>query len=73
MDDVTIVDDMAMSAVRLGRPRRKTTMGVEPKAFQPIVVQAHRSLWPIRREGTEQNTLRSVKALELVTSMLTSS
>ena len=74
MDDVTIVDDMAMFAVRLGPTAPQDDDGRRAlKAFQPIVVEAHPQPVADQARGTEENTLRSVKALELVTSTLTSS
>ena len=64
MDDVTIVDDMAMSAVRLGPTAPQDDDGRRAlKAFQPIVVEAHPR--PVADPAPEpSNALRSMKALD---------
>ena len=69
MDDVTIVDDMTMFAIRLGPTAPQGDDGRRAlETFEPIVIETHPQPMADQSRG-----LRSVKALELVTSTLTSS
>ena len=75
MDDVTIVDDMAMLAVWLGPTAPQGDDGRRAlEAFEPIVIETHPQPMADQSRGNRVgNTLRSVKALEPVTSTTTSS
>ena len=75
MDDVTIVDDMAMLAVRLGPPAPQGEDGRRAlETFEPIVIKMHPQPMADQSRGDQtRDAFRKVKALEVVTSTLTSS